>query len=150
MSVIAVAIDTSPATPTVIERGIEQARRASAELHVIHVFRPLTSVYGVEGPYVVEDASIQEAELERLWDMATPILDGSGLDWVRVDRVGHPAREIAGHARDVGADLVVVGTRGRGEISSLLLGSTSHGVIHDVDCDVLVVKNHTADTVENG
>ncbi|MPZ52294.1 MAG: hypothetical protein GEU79_06100 [Acidimicrobiia bacterium] len=140
MSVILAAIDSSTATPAVVERAVQQAKWAEAELHVIHVFRPLTSVYGVEGPYVVEEPDIQEAEREAIWQVASPILDNSDLEWVRVDRVGHPVREVSMYADEVKPDLIVLGTRGRGEISSLLLGSTSHGVIHDVACDVLVVK----------
>lgn len=140
MSVILAAVDSSEATPIVLERAVQRAKWVGAELHVIHVFQPLASVYGVDGTYVVQEPEIQEAELEAIWQVALPILEPSGLEWVRVDRAGHPVREVTIYADEVNPDLIVMGTRGRGEITSLLLGSTSHGVIHDVSCDVLVVK----------
>lgn len=141
MSIIVAAIDASDAIPTVLNRAIEQARFHSCELHAVHVFQPLTSIYGVEGPYLIEEPSIRESEEEALWRLASPILDASGVKWLRVDLVGHPVREVADYASEHDAILVVVGTRGRGELTSLLLGSTSHGLIHDLSCDVLVVKS---------
>jgi len=51
---------------------------------------------------------------------------------------GRPAHEIADASR--GAELVVVGSRGRGGFVSLLLGSVSHGVLHRAHCPVMVVR----------
>jgi nucleotide-binding universal stress UspA family protein len=44
------------------------------------------------------------------------------------------------YADGVAASLLVVGTRGRGDFASLILGSTSHRAIQLSKCDVLVVK----------
>lgn len=50
---------------------------------------------------------------------------------------GHPAPVL--HAAAEGAGLLVVGTRGRGPASSVLLGSISHAVLHHAPCPVAVV-----------
>lgn len=53
---------------------------------------------------------------------------------------GDPADEILKEAREGGYDLVVTGTRGRGPLARLLLGSVSHKVAEQAPCAVLVVS----------
>jgi nucleotide-binding universal stress UspA family protein len=53
---------------------------------------------------------------------------------------GYAAREIVNDAIEVDADVIVMGSRGRGDIAGLLLGSTAHKVIHLSDRPVLVVR----------
>jgi nucleotide-binding universal stress UspA family protein len=57
-----------------------------------------------------------------------------------VEGFGNPVNVIAETAADVGADLVVVGTRGHNLAGRLMLGSVSSGVAHRAPCDVLVVR----------
>lgn len=140
MSVIA-AVDGSAASPDVLTRAVEQARAAGTTLHVVHVFQPPTVVYGMAGAYVFDERAIAESEQAAVWDAITPQLEGTDVEWVRADLSGYPAAVITEYAKDIEADLIVIGTRGRGEFRSLVLGSTSHGVIHDSPCDVLVVKS---------
>jgi nucleotide-binding universal stress UspA family protein len=59
---------------------------------------------------------------------------------VRNTIFGYAAREIVGDAQEVDADVIVMGSRGRGDIAGLLLGSTAHKVIHLSDRPVLVVR----------
>lgn len=139
MNIVA-AIDDSKATAHVLERAIGQARQSHATLHVIHVFHPPAVYYSMAGAYEIDDARMEEAEAEAVWGQATPVLDGAGVEWVRMDMRGYPAGSIVEYADEVDADLIVIGNRGRGDFVSLALGSTSHGVIHDARCDVLVVK----------
>lgn len=51
------------------------------------------------------------------------------------------ARSIIEFAADTQADAIVIGSRGRGEVKSLLLGSVSHQVVHHADRPVLVVPS---------
>jgi nucleotide-binding universal stress UspA family protein len=59
---------------------------------------------------------------------------------VRDALYGHAAREIVSEAAERGADVIVMGSRGRGDLAGLVLGSTAHKVIHLADRQVLVVR----------
>ena len=59
---------------------------------------------------------------------------------VRDTLFGYAAREIVSDAAELGADVIVMGTRGRGDLAGLVLGSTAHKVIHLADRPVLVVR----------
>jgi nucleotide-binding universal stress UspA family protein len=52
---------------------------------------------------------------------------------------GGAAHAIADAAKEAGADLVVVGTRGQGPLTGLLLGSVTHRLLHVAPCPVLAV-----------
>lgn len=67
-------------------------------------------------------------------------LQAQGIDAHAIEGEGEPADVITEAAREVGADLVVVGTRGLGAAKRLVLGSVSSKVVHDAPCDVLVVR----------
>jgi nucleotide-binding universal stress UspA family protein len=61
--------------------------------------------------------------------------------------VGEAAHVVAEAAREEGADVIVVGTRGRGPLAGLLLGSVTQRLLHLAPCPVLAVPTrHTART----
>ena len=53
---------------------------------------------------------------------------------------GSPADEIVRAAKELEADLIVVGSRGSGRVDSLIMGSVSHRVLNYAHCPVLVVR----------
>jgi nucleotide-binding universal stress UspA family protein len=53
---------------------------------------------------------------------------------------GYAAREIVSFAREDGIGVIVMGSRGHGDLAGLLVGSTAHKVIHLADRPVLVVR----------
>ena len=55
-------------------------------------------------------------------------------------RRGRPAKEVVGLAEELGAELVVVGSRGLGEVKRLVVGSVSEGVVSLASCPILVVR----------
>lgn len=139
--IVIAGVDDSPVSGRVIEKAIEQARWRGAELHVVHVMHiPL-----VYTEVAIDWAEVADAERTAVWDRLEPMLAGTDVPLVRVDLDGYPPDTLVDYAKEQEASLLVVGTRGRGDLASLILGSTSHRAIHMSDCDVLVVKADTVD-----
>ena len=133
-----VGVDASSYSTAVLERAIELARALGASLEVVHVFE-MPFVYDLGAAVNVEQ--VRQAEAEAVWSVAQPVIDDAGdLDITRTDLMGGAARVLVARAKDTSVDLIVVGNRGRGDLASLVLGSTSHGVIHTAPCDVFIVK----------
>lgn len=61
-----------------------------------------------------------------------------------VVREGYAPTEIVRQAVDAGADLIVIGSRGRTGLTRLLLGSVARSVLFQAPCSVLVVRQHAA------
>ncbi len=113
------------------------ASEEAAELTVVHVVQKIaTSGDTALGWYANEE------QVEAKVNQIASELSESGLRAsVRfVTHVGpQPAHEIADLARETGADLIVVGTRGHSALAGLLLGSVTQRLLHVAPCPVLVV-----------
>ncbi len=134
---ILVGIDASSYSVKVLERAVGLARAFGAELEVVHVFE-MPFVYDLGAAVNVEQ--LRSAEAEAVWSAAQPVLEAADdLDIIQTDLTGGAARMLVHQAGESNADLIVVGNRGRGDLASLVLGSTSHGVIHTAPCDVFIV-----------
>ena len=79
-----------------------------------------------------------EREYKRLLDIAVDALP-QGPSVTKVLVHGRPAKRILEQLHRGSHDLVVMGSRGRGEVSSLLLGSVSHQVLNASPAAVLIV-----------
>ena len=135
---IVVGVGASEEAEVVVRRAIELARAFEATLQAVHVFQP-PFVYDLGA--AIDVPMIEEAESAAVWDRVGPLLDeATDVDVERERLTGGTAQMLVRHATEHDADLIVVGNRGRGEFASLVLGSTSHGVIHGAPCDVVVVK----------
>jgi len=136
MPIVVAGVDDSPVSMEVLEKAIEQASWREAELHVVHVARiPMTYTQ-----LPIDITEVIEAERRTVWERLEPTMVGAGVTVRRVDLDGYPPDGLVDYASSEEAVLLVVGTRGRGEIASLILGSTSHRAIQLAECDVLVVK----------
>jgi universal stress protein A len=135
---ILVAVDLGATTETVIERAAALARDHQAQLHVLHVIEPLTITYGGDIP--MDFSAIQEEILDQAKQQLNKLCENLGVAEANRHLVtGRPESEIPSQAKAINGDLIVVGTHARWGLA-LLLGSTTDGVMHSAECDVLAVK----------
>ena len=116
-------------------------RDYGARLVVLHVVTPPTIIYG-EG-VVPPDPQDNLAEArERLERLAVP---GNNVSAERRFVEGDPATEILRLARDLRADLIVMGTHGRTGLRRLLMGSVAEKLVRRAPCPVLTLKTPFAE-----
>lgn len=135
---ILVAIDQSPVAALVLAAARELAQLSNGEVRVLHLRE--RDVLGGRGGVVTYETG---DEARATVDSAIRVLSHDGVKVsgeARNTPFGHAAREIVGEARDFGADVIVMGSRGHGDLAGLVLGSTAHKVIHLTDRPVLVVR----------
>ena len=141
---ILVAVDLGATTEKVIERAVALARDNHAQLHVLHVIEPLAITYGgdipIDFPRSEEIQRQAKQQLGRLCD------DLNVAETNRHLVTGRPESEIPSQAKVINSDLIVVGTHARWGLA-LLLGSTTDGVMHGAECDVLAVKVDVVEAV---
>jgi nucleotide-binding universal stress UspA family protein len=118
------------------------AKTLGSEVVLVHVLVE-APLYG-EGPWTM-DRTRQVFEEARRWvseqlDKKATDANGNGVTVRTVLRTGTPYREIVDLATDERADLVIIGTHGRGGMSRALLGSVADRVVRLAPCPVLTVR----------
>ncbi len=137
------ATDFSDASEAALDYAKTLAEAFGSSLHVLHVLEDLaahawtTEVYVAALPGVHEEMERQARE--RLEAVLTPD-ERKRHRAVLVLRTGSPFVEIVRYAREERADLIVLGTHGRGAIAHMLLGSVAERVVRKAHCPVLTVR----------
>jgi nucleotide-binding universal stress UspA family protein len=135
---ILVPLDDSPHAAAALERAIELARRGHTWLTLLHVIEP-PHPPPVSSPNFVGLMSPEtEEEAEELLEQAAAHVP-EGIPVHTCVRHGRAADEILRRIEAAEHDLVVMGSRGRGSLRSLLLGSVSHAVVHRSSVHVVTV-----------
>lgn len=138
--IIIAGIDGSEYSSHGLRAAIRYAEALGAELHVVHVVHIPGTLLAVLNQVPADILQLENAQRETVWKEAEPLLSEASAEVKRVDLTGYPADTLVEYAQGVGADLIVVGSRGRGELAALFLGSTSHRVLHLAHCNVLIAK----------
>jgi len=132
-----VAVDHSEVTGRVLEAARDLASLANGEVWVLHLreaeFMPKAMVPATE----------TRDEAKAAVDAAVAELTQAGVkahSEVRSTIYGHAAREIIDDAKSHGVGVIIMGSKGRGDLAGLVLGSTAHKVIHLADRPVLVIR----------
>jgi len=142
---ILVPLDFSKHADAALDLAIELAKEQGAEIHLVHAYELPTAVtmaYGVAIPQAVWDG-IQEAAVARLDEGRTRV-EAAGLRAKTHLATAPAADAITSAAATIGADLIVMGTRGLGGLKHVLLGSVAERTIRTAPCPVLTVKSEEA------
>lgn len=144
---ILVAVDHSPQAVWAAQMAGEMARTTGAKIALIHAYR-VDPGYALEMATPVEDliADLQETGQELL--KQTRRLIPAEVEVSELVSDGEPAQQIVDAAEKWGAQLIVMGTHGRGRIAHFLLGSTADSVIRMARCPVLTVAHEPAKNVD--
>jgi nucleotide-binding universal stress UspA family protein len=134
---ILVAVDHSAASDHAVAAAKDLATLSKGEVWVLHLAeREVIGRMGGEAPIETD------AEAETPVDTAVKTLTDAGITAhgeLRETTFGHAAKEIMADAKLHDVGIIVMGSRGRGDMAGLVLGSTAHKVIHLADRPVLVV-----------
>ncbi|WP_433943561.1 universal stress protein [Paenibacillus sp. SN-8-1] len=126
------------------KRALETARSfvqslasGTIEITILHVNPELS--YN-EPPLGVDVEARLEEEGEQIVGPAEQLFTGLPVKCEVMTKHGDPASLICTVAEQVGADIIIMGTRGINLVSEMLLGSVSHHVIQHAPCPVMTVK----------
>jgi len=151
---ILVATDASPAAHNAVDLGADLAAKYGATLSLLYVARDMQLPEEVSGMVELKELAGPRREVlrlvgQRIIGTARVRAEKKGVE--RIDTAvaeGDPAEQIINHAHARSVDLIVMGTRGLGQMKSMLLGSVSRKVINSTDISCLVVKSE-ADVPED-
>lgn len=138
MGRIVVGVDDSSHGRAALAWAYAQAKLRGANLEIVHAWDypyqgPRTSVTVPKDLMQLDAAEELEAVVRDL------VVDESDGVAVHAGLVEGGAAEVLINASN-DAELVVVGSRGRGGLASKLLGSTSHAVVQYANCPVVVIR----------
>jgi nucleotide-binding universal stress UspA family protein len=133
---VVIATDGSASGERAVETAVDLAERFDAEAHAL---------------YVVDESKVgdlpedlHEEVSEALFEQGQEALEAveAAVDGpvTTVVREGRPARQITTYVREIDADVVATGTRGRGGEHSFLLGSVAEAVVRTCPVPVLTVR----------
>lgn len=138
---ILLATDGSKDAELAAKAAVDLSKRTGAELHVVHAWRPLPHYAypslvpeGYQPPYEEGARKILEAQVGRIEEAGISVAEAHLV-------TGRPADAILDLGDQIGAGLIVVGSRGLGPVKRLLVGSVSESIVHHAKCPVLVVRS---------
>ena len=148
---ILLATDGSQEAELAGRTAADVAEKTGSELHVVHVFgiAPVgppvypeaTDLQG-EALEVEAEERISEQQARERLEAEVEKIRSAGGDVAQAHlREGRVAPEIVALAEDIGAGLIVIGSRGRGGIRRALMGSASDMVVRHAHCPVLVIRH---------
>ncbi len=139
---VVVGVDGSPASEQALAVAFEEASLRGVGLTAVLAWaQPFYDLPGHGGP-IPESVQVEVFDGEEMRWLSEALAGWRekfpDVELRQVVRHGSPAEVLS--AMSAGAELLVVGSRGRGGFRTLLLGSVSHAALHHAHCPVMVVR----------
>jgi nucleotide-binding universal stress UspA family protein len=140
---ILLATDGSEEATLAARTAVDMADNTNSELHVVYVGEeygyPIYAVPEYEYARTIQENL--EQEVRQLLDAEVEQVKAAGGTVVGAHfGMGRPDEEIVKLAEEIGAGLIVMGSRGRGGVRRSLMGSVSDSVVRHAHCPVMVVR----------
>lgn len=136
MDLVLVGVDGSECSKIALRWAVDEARRRDARLRA--VFVPSGSFWHGKD-FTSPESVVEEAESRLESAMDEVVGEGPAVDVEQRIVGGNPREVLAEMSTE--ADLLVVGSRGHGNVAGLLLGSVSHYLVAHAKCPVTVVRD---------
>ena len=143
---IVVAMDFSETSERALRVAIDFARATGARIHLVHSYMELPQQLMRRNAWIPEGVwdRLKKEDGERLEQYREQV-QAAGIDVAVHQTEIQPSEGIAAKAAELGADLIVMGTRGMSGLKHVLLGSTAERTLRAAPCPVLTVpgaRNH--------
>ncbi|XP_064649047.1 universal stress protein Slr1101-like isoform X3 [Lineus longissimus] len=146
---VAIAIDQSEYFRHALEFYLEKIHSRESKLVLISVLDPIydTNFFPAMGGMAAlpsshwqQMAAEQKEKIRQLKTKLEPLFEGKSIPrhWRVIETTAAPGEAIVATANEVGASLIVVGSRGQGAVRRTILGSVSDYVLHHAKVPVLV------------
>lgn len=143
---VVIAYDFSPSAEEAIMRGIDLACRAPQ--HVLHILVAIDARHGFP---IAPAEHVDYDYAERIQKIVTArLVEGFGgreaaseVQFYVHARIGKAADQILHLAREIGADMIIIGSHGKTGVERLVLGSVSERVVREAHCAVIVARTKT-------
>jgi len=146
---ILLATDSSEEATLAAQTAVDIADKTNSELHVVYVGGLDYGYPSYDPSYAVPDyeympqiqENLEQEEARQALDDEVERVEAAGGRVVEAHlSMGSPDVEIVKLADDIGAGLIIMGSRGLGRIRRALIGSVSDSVVRHAHCPVLVVR----------
>jgi nucleotide-binding universal stress UspA family protein len=138
LSQIVLALDFDEACTQTAAAALQLARALDAQVHVVHALHiPHVQNLAAVPPAMVHDAVVSAEHRLLATTQALPHAESIRS---RTVRRGDVATQIVQAARELDAELIVIGERSRSRVARMLLGSVAPRVTNEAPCAVLVIK----------
>jgi nucleotide-binding universal stress UspA family protein len=142
---VLLAIDGSEEAALAAEAATELSEKTGSEVHVTFVMPRPEDLMG----HHTYSAEVRDSVLEQARSEAQTFLEGRA-EQLRAEgakvaeshlRTGEPDKEIVRLSEEIGATLIVMGSRGLGAVRRALMGSVSDSVVRHAHCPVLIMRH---------
>ncbi|KAJ3410245.1 hypothetical protein HDV05_003992 [Chytridiales sp. JEL 0842] len=153
--VIAIAVDSSPYSEYALKWALENVIRSETDQIILLNVRPLASVPTLYSSIYIDNADsyekLESAHKQQSHDLLRALATAHLPPWkfsVRgIALRGDPRDELVYKCEELGANILIVGSRGLGSFKRAMLGSVSDYLVHNLKCPVVVVRPPSDDAL---